>query len=29
MSTVPIWWTACGTVRQSSWRTGRVWSACC
>lgn len=29
MNMGPTWWIACGSVRQSCWRTGRLWSACC
>lgn len=29
MNMGPTWWIACGSVGQSSWRTGSLWSACC
>lgn len=29
MNTEPTWWTVCGSVGLSFWRTGRPWSACC
>lgn len=25
----PTWWTACGTVGQICWKTGKLWSVCC